>query len=156
MALRFNISETMAGTHHFVDPARDPGKDREIYFRIRWGAPIGGFVASRVKESDCEGFVSVAGLTDGEVPCSGKLSLDYFGEHKLVYELDFEVAGARHHLHAEKVGVELRRPFELAKTHTTAYGTLTDAQGNVVSRSVLHFSPQDLGRFAMSLRLRRG
>lgn len=155
MALRFDISETMAGTHHFVDAAREPGKDREMYFRIRWGAPIASFVTSRVKTSDADGTIFVGGLTDGEVPCRGTLSLDYVDEKKLAYELDFEVAGAPYHLSAAKVGVELARPLELAKTHTTAYGVVTDAKGTIVSRSILHFDPENLFRFARSLRLRR-
>jgi hypothetical protein len=154
MAVRFDVSETMAGTHHFVDASREPGKDREAYFRIRWGGGLASFLTSRVKHADCEGIIFIGGLTDSEVPCTGTLSLDYFGDHKITYELDFDVAGARHHLHAEKTGVLLHRPLELAKTHTTAYGILTDSRGTIISRSVLHFDPQDLARFAGSVRVR--
>jgi hypothetical protein len=153
MAVRFDVHETMAGTHHFVDASRDQGKDREIYFRLRWGGALLAFLASRVKATDAEGIVFVGGLTDSEVPCAGTLRLDYFGEHNITYDLDFDVAGARYHLYAEKTGVLLHRPLELAKTHTTAYGTLTDARGEIVSRSVLHFDPQDLARFAGSVRV---
>ena len=159
MPLSFTITETMSGLHHFVDPARGDANDRRFYFRLDWGArrpeqlnPFG----DRFLVFEADGYVLVDGLTAGEVPCTGTLALDYFGRHTITYTLDFEVDGEPYHFVGEKVDVNPLRPVMLVKTHTTCYGTLTDATGTIVSRSVTHFEPSAIVPFLTSFRLGLG
>ena len=159
MPLSFTITETMAGLHHFVDPARGDANDRRFYFRLDWGARRGEQInpfADEFLAFGATGQILVDGLTDGEVPCTGTLKLDYFGRHTITYALDFEVDGEAFHFVGEKVDVNPLSPVMLIKTHTTCYGTLTDAAGAVVSRSVTHFEPSTLVPFITSFRLGLG
>jgi hypothetical protein len=159
MPLSFTITETMSGLHHFVDPARGDANDRRCWFRLDWGArraaqlnPFGDeflvFAAT--------GQIFVDGLTDSDVPCRGTIELDYFGRHTITYELDFDVDGEAYHFVGEKLDVNPLSPLMLVKTHTTCYGTLTDATGVIVSRSVTHFEPRALVPFLTSFRLGLG
>jgi len=155
--MKLRITETMRGVHHFVDPARGEANDRTFYFKIDWGgAPLEVLnpVSSRFLVFDAEGVILVAGLTEGEIPCRGMLTLDYFRARKLRYELDFLVDGEPYYYVGEKVNVDLRRPLLLIKTHTTCYGTLRNRDGAIVSRSVVHFEPEAMGPFIKSVRLR--
>ena len=61
-----------------------------------------------------------------------------------------------HHFVGEKVDVNPLNPIMLVKTHTTCYGTLTDATGAIVSRSVTHFEPSTIVPFLTSFRLGLG
>jgi hypothetical protein len=156
MPLSFSMTETMSGLHHFVDPARGDAYDRRFYFRLDWGARRAAQLnplAPEFLELEARGYLFCEGLTDGEAPCAGMLKLDYLGRHTITYVLDFEVAGASYHFVGEKIDVDLRRPLQLIKTHTTCYGTLTDAAGKVVSRSVTHFEPETLLPFLASFRI---
>jgi hypothetical protein len=158
MTLAFSVTETMRGVHHFVDPARGPAVDRPLHFRIDWGAPIrtalnplsGQFMSHRAA-----GELFAEGLTPHPVACSGTLVVDYFRRHTITYDLDFSCEGERFNFLGEKVDVWLRRPLQLVKTHTTCYGTITNGAGAIVSRSVLHFPPETMRSFLLSLRLRR-
>ena len=159
MSLSFTLTETMSGLHHFVDPGRGDANDRRFYFRLDWGArrpaqlnPFG----QEFMIFEATGWILVDGLTPGEVPCTGTLEIDYFGRHTITYVLDFEVDGESYHFVGEKVDVNPLRPLMLVKTHTTCYGTLTDAAGAVVSRSVTHFEPSTLVPFITSFRLGLG
>jgi hypothetical protein len=151
MALRYELTEKMAGTHHFVDPAFGSPTDRECYFKLKWGTRL---LKAFGKSNDAKGVVFVDGLTPREAPCEGTLNLDYPGK-TLTYDLSFDQDGKRYRLVAVKHDVDLRRPVALVKTHTTAYGTLTDEKGNLVSKSVLHFALEDVPRLLGSLRLKR-
>lgn len=161
MALRYELSETMSGTHHFVDRAYGEPIERRCHFKLRWGSglltalnPLG----PRARSQDASGTIYFEGLTDDEVPCEGALVLDYPGK-TLTYELSFNGSvkgGARtFRFRAEKHDVDLRKPLALVKTHTTAYGTLTDVAGNTVAKAVLHFELADVPRLLASLRVRR-
>jgi hypothetical protein len=158
MSLAFHLTETMSGLHHFVD-ASGGSDERPVSFRLTWGsglAPsLGTLLRRRQMVHPCAGVVLVEGLTDGEAPCNGTLSIDYFGERSIVYSLGFAVGGRRFTLHAEKRGVDLSRPVSLVKTHTTAYMKICDAAGGVVSRGVLHFHGDSIGEFARSFRVSR-
>lgn len=158
MPIAFHANETMKGTHHFVTPALGPPTDRPCWFRLRWGAPLLESVnpfSSRFLRYDASGVFVADRLTDGPAACSGSLELDYFGDLKITYDLCFQVAGARYRFRGEKRDVDLRRPLQLIKTHTTCYGAITDDTGNVVSKSVLHFAPENLREFVASMRLAR-
>lgn len=159
MALAFRMTETMSGLHCFVDPALGAPDERRWYFRVRWGSPLGaavwrGLVGQPI-ENPFAGVVSIEGLTPGEVACEGKLTLDYRAG-RLTYELTFGLDGKRYALTAEKREVDLLRPLELSKTHTTAYGVLRDEAGRVISRGVLHFRPETMGAFLRSFRVVAG
>jgi hypothetical protein len=154
--MRLRISETMRGSHHFVDSALGEATDRGFHFIIDWGgAPLEVLnpFSSRFMSFDTEGVIFVEGLTDGEVPCTGKLTLDYIRSRSLTYELDFDAGDERYHYTGRKVDVDLRRPLMLVKTHTTCYGMLRRDDGSIVSRSVVHFEPEELLPFVRSVRL---
>lgn len=154
--MRLQISETMRGSHHFVDPALGAATDHRFYFIIDWGGlplEVLNPLSSMFMVFDAEGVILVEGLTDGEVPCTGKLTLDYFGSRSLRYELDFEVGDRGYSYVGEKVDVDLRKPLLLVKTHTTCYGTLRRDDGAIVSRSVVHFEPEAIVPFLRSVRL---
>jgi hypothetical protein len=156
MPLAFRMTESMSGLHHFVDPARGAPDERPWSFRLTWGSAIGaaGMAALTGKPivNPFTGTVTVDGLTRGAAPCDGSLTLDYRAG-KLTYELAFEVDGARYALTAEKRDVDLLSPMQLAKTHTTAYASIRDADGKIISRGVLNFLPETTGAFMRSFRL---
>lgn len=158
MPLSFRITETMTGTHHFVEPALGDSAERPAWFRVTWGNALGTLVRQAASRRPLvhrfSGVVNVEGLTAGEVPCEGTLSLDYAKAQRITYDLAFRAAsGDPFTMFAEKVEVDLLRPLQLVKTHTTAYASIRDASGRVVSRAVLHFRPESLGTFVRSFRL---
>jgi hypothetical protein len=159
MSLGFRMTETMSGLHSFVDPSLGAPDERPWSFRVRWGSPIGSAMWRSLRgkpvENPFAGVVSVDGLTHGEVPCEGTLTLDYRAG-RLTYALSFEVDGRRHTLVAEKRDVDLAKPLELAKTHTTAYGAIRDEAVRVIARGVLHFRAEALGAFLRSFRVVTG
>ncbi len=155
--MKLKITETMRGTHHFVDPELGEATDRLFYFTIDWGgSPLEVLnpISSRFLLFEAEGVILVEGLTPAEAPCRGTLTLDYFGGQRLRYELDFEVEGENYFYVGEKVDVDLRKPLLLIKTHTTCYGTLRRGDGTIVSKSVAHFEPEAILPFIKSVRLR--
>lgn len=154
MGLSFQMTECMRGTHHFVDPARGDASDRSLYFRIRWSGQLASVLnplSSEFLRYAAEGVILVEGLTSGEVPCNGTLVLDYVREHKITYALQFD----HYRFIGEKVDVRLTRPVMLIKTHTTCYGRIEDEQGKIISRSVVHFEPEDALGFLASTRVSR-
>ncbi|MBI4950494.1 MAG: hypothetical protein HY908_00530 [Myxococcales bacterium] len=157
--LHLRATEVMSGQHHFVDPALGAAGDQACYFRLTWGGPATEILKPLRRAPmryAAEGIIYFAGLTADDTPCRGTISIDYARDHKIVYELDLEVAGASYRFHGEKVDVRPWRPLELAKTHTTCYGTLCAADGRIVSRSVVHFLPASLPAFVRSFRLTLG
>jgi hypothetical protein len=156
MPLAFHITETMTGLHHFVDPALGDAEERPCWFRITWGSALSTTARLALARKPLlhafSGVVRVDGLTEGEAPCEGTLSLDYV-KGKITYDLSFRARGAPYTMQAEKVDVDLSRPVSLVKTHTTAYSAVRDREGRVISRGVLHFRPESMGQFVRSLRL---
>jgi hypothetical protein len=159
MVLKIRITETMRGQHHFVDPELGEPLDRSLHFRIDWsGEPKTALnpLDSGFMTFDAAGVIDVEGLTKGEIPCAGSLRVDYFRGRTITYELDFEANGDRFRYVGQKVGVNLLRPVELIKTHTTCYGTITREDGRIVSKSVTHFEPDELVPFVASFRVLAG
>ena len=155
--LHLRATELMSGQHHFVDPALGPASDQPCHFRLDWGGPAREALnplRRRPVRYTADGTIHFAGLTHGEAPCRGTICIDYAGEHRIAYDLDFEHEGRHYSFHGEKVDVHPSRPLELVKTHTTCYGTLT-SDGRVVSRSILHFARESLPSFLRSFRLTR-
>jgi len=153
---RIQLTETMRGQHHFVDPALGEPTDRPFSFRLVWGAelPVAmNPLDSRFMVFDATGTIDVDGLTDGGVPCEGTLRVDYLRERSIAYELDFALGDRRYRYSGKKVGIDLLRPIELVKTHTTCYGAIARDDGRVVSKSVAHFEPDELLPFLMSFRV---
>jgi len=151
--MRIRITETMKGVHHFVVPDLGEATDQQFYFKIDWGGTpleVLNPLSSQFLVFDADGVIDMEGLTDGAIPCTGRLTLDYFGTQSLRYELDFEVGEDTYHYVGEKVDVDLRRPLLLVKTHTTCYGTTRRDDGTIVSRSVVHFEPEAILPFVRS------
>jgi hypothetical protein len=150
----FLADEIMSGTHRFIGDAGPPG-EHPMRFKVTWGSrrlerflnPLGdGFMTS-----DLDGTVTVGGLVD-EAPCRGRLDLLYFSEAKIRYSFTFgDVCGRAYGYVGEKVDI---RPWNLHRTHTTCYGTITRGDtGGVISRSTLHFRFLTLPAFLLSFRL---
>jgi hypothetical protein len=150
----FLTEEIMTGTHRFVGDAGPPGR-HSMYFRITWGnRHLHRFLNPLDAEfltNFIEGTVTVGGLVE-DAPCRGSLELMYFSESKIRYTFSFEDAGGRgYHYIGEKINI---RPWNLHRTHTTCYGTITDVEsGKLISRSTLHFRLHTLPAFLMSFRL---
>ncbi len=150
--MSFRITETMAGRHTAVDG----GKDQPFAFEVTWGPrqlrDWANPLSERFLWNELAGRVRADGLFDW-TPCTGSLSLDY-ARGRVVYTFDAEVAGRPVRFHGEKVNI---RPWNLAFSHTTCFGTLVDLEsGRLLSRVVVSFRLRDLPRFAASLRWGRG
>ena len=151
--LGFKIDEVMSGEHEFVGDAGPPGK-LPMEFCVTWGPehlsnwanPIGeNFMSQPLK-----GEVRIGGLCKS-APCQGTLELRYFSEAKIRYNFDFTVGIKKYHFVGEKTDI---RPWNLHKTHTTCYGTLTEVgTGEVISKSITYFRFSTLPSFLASFRL---
>jgi len=151
--LGFAIDETMSGHHEFEPGLGEPG-EHPLEFRVTWGTKdVLDWVNRRGKRlptQSLDGTISVGGLCEN-APCHGSLELMYFDKKKIRYTLSFWVEGTRYRFVGEKVNI---RPWNLPVSHTTCYGTLTEADtGRLVSRSVTHFRMKTVPAFAGSLRL---
>jgi hypothetical protein len=148
----FLIDEEMSGTHEFEAGCGPPGR-HPLSFRVTWGARnVGDFLNPfdrRFGHAELEGTITVGGLCD-EAPCTGSLVLDYVKNHAISYTLDFEVDGTGYRFVGEKVNI---RAWNLPVSHTTCFGTLTEAgSGRLLSRSVTFFRLRTAPRFLASLR----
>ena len=98
-----------------------------------------------------EGTVGVGGLVE-EAPCRGTLDFLYFTEGKIRYTFDFKGKQGRPYRYVgEKVDI---RPWNLPRTHTTCYGTISDLDsGREISRSIVYFRMGSIPAFLQSFRL---
>ena len=149
----FLVDEEMSGSHHFTDERSEQG-EQPFVFRVTWGCRhLSKFVNPMDPEfltAFLNGTVTVGGLCT-DAPCEGSLELRYFSEAKIRYTFDLEVEGHRYRFVGEKRDI---RPWNLHRTHTTCYGTLTDLEtGEVVSESVTHFRISTAPVFMASFRL---
>ena len=148
----FSMDEVMTGTHEFLPGAGPPGT-LPFEFRVRWGtSDMGEFLDPRGKNfmvNDMEGTVTVGGLCE-DVRCSGTLELRYFKDQKIRYAFEFSVDGATYRFVGEKVNI---LPWNLATSHTTCFGTLTDGTGQLLSRSLTFFRLRTAPAFLASFRL---
>lgn len=147
----FRMDEIMVGTHRFADSE----DERPMLFHLSWGHPRPAifynpfspeFLCARAR-----GVITVDGLVH-KADCSGNLKLLYFSGGKIRYELDFsDDQGKAYHYLGEKVNI---RPWNLHRSHTTCYGTITEHDtGKVVSNSVIRFPLSELPAFLKSFRL---
>jgi hypothetical protein len=148
----FRMTEDMTGWHEYL-PGRGPAGVQPFSFRVDWGT-------DRVKDcvahdgglhfvQSLAGTVTVGGLCDA-TPCRGSLDLRYLADRRLVYDFTFTVGETTYRWVGQKVNV---RPWNLPVSHTTCFGTLTDAtSGRLVSRGVVLFRLATVPAFVMSIR----
>lgn len=148
----FTMDEVMTGTHEFAAGA-GPAGVHPFEFKVRWGATdMAEFLnptSKRFMVNTMEGTVTVGGLCR-EVPCRGTLELRYFKDQKIRYTFDFEVDGDAYRYIGEKVHI---LPWNLPTSHTTCFGTLTDGQGQLISRSLTFFRLRTAPAFLRSFKL---
>jgi len=148
----FSMDEVMTGTHEFA-PGAGPEGTLPFEFRVRWGAqdmseflnPLG----EKFMVSGMEGTVSVGGLCE-DAPCRGTLELRYFKDQKIRYTFEFGARDATYLFVGEKVNI---LPWNLATSHTTCFGTLTDDAGQLISRSLTFFRLRTAPAFLASFKL---
>ncbi|MBM4372525.1 MAG: hypothetical protein FJ098_12770 [Deltaproteobacteria bacterium] len=147
----FTLHEVMTGTHEFL-PGRGPEGSHPFEFRVRWGTadparfldPRGGaFLVN-----DLEGTVTAGGLCT-DAACRGTLELRYLRDRTIRYGFTFHAGGSTFRYRGEKVNI---LPWNLPFSHTTCFGTLTDGDGRLVSRSVTFFRLRTVPAFLASLR----
>jgi len=152
--LGFMMDEVMTGTHHFVDGA-GPAGEHPLQFRVTWGTRhLGAYLnpfGHNFMSNYLEGRVSVGGLVEN-APCRGTLDLKYFTGAKIRYEFDFKDSeGVPYRYVGEKVNL---RPWNLHRTHTTCYGTITNLDtGKDISKSIVYFKLDTALDFVKSMRL---
>lgn len=149
----FIIDEVMEGSHHLVGPHGGSG-EQPFVFRVCWGArdlfKFANPMDAEFLTAFLHGTVTAGGLCQ-DAPCEGSLELAYFTEAKIRYTFDFEVDGTRYRFVGEKRDL---RPWNLHRTHTTCYGTVTDlGSGELISESVTHFRISSAPSFLASFRL---
>jgi hypothetical protein len=150
----FRIKELMSGYHQFTDNVEQDGI-HPISFKAEWGPEsISSWLNPRNQNflrHPMNGTVTVGGLCS-ETDFSGYMELRYFSETLIRYIFNFTVDQETYHFHGEKRNL---RPWNIARTHTTLRGTLTESNSQtLVSRAKLHFHLQDLFTMMSSLRLR--
>jgi hypothetical protein len=152
--LGFRMNEVMSGSHHFINDAGPPG-EHPMSFEVEWGTRhLGTWLnpaGSNFMRNYLEGTVSVGGLVE-QAHCHGTLELLYFSQAKIRYTFDFkDDNGTPFQYVGEKVNI---RPWNLHRTHTTCYGTITNLDtGKDISKSILYFKLATLPGFAASFRL---
>lgn len=150
----FTMDEIMTGTHQFVE-GKGPEGIHPMEFRVTWGPenalkwinPVGGkFMANNLK-----GKVDVGGMVI-DADCEGTLELLYFTEQKIRYTFEFQDdEGKKYRYLGEKRDI---RPWNLHRTHTTCYGTISDLEtGEIISTGITHFRLATSLDFLLSLRL---
>jgi hypothetical protein len=155
----FRIEEKMDGTHRFLrdfPPGKvDAGSELPFAFNVTWGhqdlprylLPGGDDFLS----AEMEGYVTAGGLCL-DAPLKGTLELRYFKDASVHYEFEFEAHGRPMRYVGQKRDI---RPWNLHRSHTTCYGTVTDvATGDPLSDSVVRFELGMLPTFLASLRLK--
>lgn len=149
----FRMDEEMTGWHEFV-PGMGPSGRFPFSFQVSWGVMD---LAEAVRWDrgrphlvvPLEGVVRAGGLC-AEAPCRGTLDLRYLVDQRLVYDFSFACGDRGFQYHGQKVHV---MPYNLPVSHTTCFGTLTDAgTGQLVSRGVTHFRLRTLPAFLASFR----
>jgi hypothetical protein len=147
----FKIDEIMVGTHR-VEGRED---EKPMHFTITWGNKslrnyLNPFSAEFLR-ADARGVITVSGIVN-KAECMGSLRLLYFTERKIRYELEFaDERGRGYRYIGEKVNIW---PWNLHKSHTTCYGTITElAAGKVISKSIVYFPLRELMTFISSARL---
>ena len=153
----FRMTEEMSGTHRYsrdYAPGNvDAGVELPLEVKITWGSPkMEEFLNpshGRFLCADLEGSISAGGLCT-QAPIKGTLELRYFKDATLRYCFYFLAHERQFRYLGEKREI---RPWNVHRTHTTCYGTITEVASNeILSESVIYFNLQDLPRFLGSFR----
>ena len=153
----FSIEEEMRGTHRFLrdfPPGQvSAGTELPFGFSASWGhRALGRYLrpGTDFLRADLQGRVSAGGLCE-DAPMHGSLELRYLQDATVRYTFEFEAHGQQMRYEGEKREI---RPWNLHRTHTTCYGTITEvATGELLSDSVVHFELGRLPQFLSSFRL---
>jgi hypothetical protein len=155
--LGFRMSETMKGTHTFC---RDwsaggvqAGATLPLEFTVTWGADhLEQFLNplhEQFMQTALQGAVHAGGLGDG-MALEGTLWLGYLERAAIRYEFQFTAHGRTWRYVGEKREI---RPWNLHRTHTTCYGTVTEVESNLrLSDSIVYFDLKTLPAFLASWR----
>jgi hypothetical protein len=155
----FSIEEQMSGTHRFrhdlAVTQTTAGAERPLSFTARWGhRHAKDYLTPTSHEflcADLEGEITAGGLCE-RAPIIGTLELRYLKDATVRYRFEFTAHDQRWRYDGEKREI---RPWNLHRSHTTCYGTITEvSSGEVLSESVVYFELSQLPRFLASLRLR--
>lgn len=146
----FQLNEIMEGTHHLVDK---PEVELPFRFCVDWGSrsvreflnPFG----DRFLVAELKGNITAGGLCENTT-CVGDLALRYFKDASIAYDFSFWLDGEKYTYSGKKIGI---RPWNLHRTHTTCYGHIRNANGDVVSSSTTYFKLRTLPAFLASLRI---
>ncbi|MBN1635675.1 MAG: hypothetical protein JW920_04145 [Deltaproteobacteria bacterium] len=155
--LGFKVDEFMVGTHTFAEEA-GPSGEHPLHFSLTWSTRnlLNFFnpISAEFMENEARGIITVGGLVN-KADCIGTLSLLYFTERKIRYELFFQDdEGVSYRYLGEKVNIW---PWNLHKTHVTCYGTITKlSTDKVISSSVVYFPYREMISFVLSFRPRFG
>jgi len=156
----FCVQEKMKGTHRFL---RDfpPGKvgagtELPFVFEASWGHPrLNQYLrpgGTDFLRASMEGTVTAGGLCL-DAPLRGALELRYFSDATVRYEFEFEAHSRLMRYVGQKREI---RPWNLHRSHTTCYGSVTEQQSDAagpLSDSVVYFDLGLLPRFLTSFRL---
>jgi hypothetical protein len=145
----FRTREVMRGWHELADGEGPPGR-HPFEFRARWGPDsIRDWLDPRKPTflwQELDGEVLAGGLCDW-TPCQGTLHLQYVPERRIRYDFDFQVGERVLRYVGEKTNLRL---WNLAVTHTTCYGVVTDRRtGKLVSTGTTLFHLRDLPRLLL-------
>ena len=150
----FLMDEIMTGTHRFVD-GKGPSGEHPMEFRATWGNKnfskwVNPFGGEFLHNTLC-GKVDVGGLVV-DAHCRGTLELRYFQDQKIIYTFEFADEQGKQYKY---VGMKKDlRPWNLHRTHTTCYGSITDLDtGEVISNGIVYFRISTALPFVMSFRL---
>jgi hypothetical protein len=153
----FLMTERLVGTHTY---SRDyppgqvtAGTELPLSLELTWGGRRVARFLNPLSEgfmrATLEGTITAGGLCRAAA-ARGALTLDYFKDASIRYEMEFEAGGALYRFHGVKRGI---RPWNLHKTHTTCYGTIVEVGSGVrLSDAVVFFPLSQLPRFIFSLR----
>lgn len=159
--LGFRMDETMRGTHRLVKDYQPEGgalipagSEMPFEFSCSWGHPNLVDYFNPLGNDFCSalltGTVTIGGVCD-RAPMRGSLEFRYLTESLIRYAFEFEVAERRYSFVGEKRDI---RPWNLHRTHTTCFGTVTDIEdGTKLCDAVVHFDLKELPTFVSSLRL---
>lgn len=107
-------------------------------------------------------------LGKGPIGCMGDLRLDYFGKHRIAYDIFWRGGVSNqdlsYQLHCEKTNL---KPWNLHRTHTNATGNIRERSAGWCCRGVpdpdgvigdveVHFPMRTALQFLSSIRLQRG
>lgn len=150
----FEFSESVSGTHRFVERRRDRGEMPFSFSMRAFTDELKVLLDPASREFfrlTIEGTVSMEGLAV-DAPFSGTLEASIVRKRQLIYDFNFKASGGVLHRFWGHKDLSIFQPF---KSVTTLYGEVAIAKtGKVISTSVSYLDARDLPGMLGSLRLR--